>query len=203
MGVRLSTVSSRQKLLNAASEILRTESFSRLSIDNIAERAGLSRRTFFLHFESKDKLLKDVLQQLRPASIKKREDWSRSLPANLSAGQRITAFFEALITEIESPDWRGSLFIRLSSEFAELRGHPVHKVVAEANHDLADWFEGELRRGGYAAPPLMAEELMLLFSGLLVRQLVEPSQRHGQALLIMLPGLLAAGQTSAPAQHVT
>lgn len=199
----MSTGSSRQKLLNAASEILRTENFSRLSIDHIAERAGLSRRTFFLHFESKDTLLKEVLQQLRPASIKKREDWSRSLPANLTAGQRITAFFEGLIAEIESPDWRGSLFIRLSSEFAELRGHPIHKVVAETNRDLADWFEGELRKGGYNAPPLIAEELMLLFSGLLVTQLVEPSQRHGEALLIMLPGLLAAGLTSAPAQHVT
>jgi AcrR family transcriptional regulator len=197
----LVTVSSRQKLLNAASEILRTESFSRLSIDHIAERAGLSRRTFFLHFDSKDTLLAEVLQQLRPVGIKKREEWSRSLPANLSAGQRITAFFEALIEEIERPDWRGSLFIRLSSEFAELRGHPVHKVVAEANRDVADWFKGELQTGGYSAPSLIAEELMLLFSGLLVRQLAEPSHRHGEALLIMLPGLLATGQTSVSAQH--
>jgi len=180
----------REKLVEAACSILSSESYSNLSIDRITERAGLSRRTFFLHFTSKDELLSEVLQEIRPIRLARLDEWSQDSRPDLTLEERICGYFGSIIEETNDPEWRGSHFIRLSAQFAELRGHPIHEVVAETYREIAAWFEEELRRGGHASPSMRAEELMILLSGLLVRQLVDPSPRHGIAVLNMLRNVL-------------
>lgn len=54
----------RDALIRAASEICAEEGFSSVSIDKIAQRAGSSRATFYLHFPSKIALAKAVNEQL-------------------------------------------------------------------------------------------------------------------------------------------
>jgi AcrR family transcriptional regulator len=195
--------STREKLIEAACSILSTESYSNLSIDHIAERAGFARRTFFLHFSSKDELLTAVLQEVRPIRLAKLEAWSEDRNPGYTFEQRICGYFDSIIDESSDRAWRGSLFIRLSAEFAELRGHPIHGIVAETYRDLAAWFEAEFRRHGYSSPSMRAEELIILLSGLLVRQLVDPSPLHGNAIRRMLPSVLASGQSDSPStSHV-
>lgn len=182
--------SSRQKLIEAACGILASQSFSSLSIDRITERAGLSRRTFFLHFASKDDLLTAVLQEVQSIRLAKLEHWSAEAHPGLTLPERIHRYFDSIIRETHEPGWRGSIFIRLSAEFAELRGHPIHQVVERTYRDMAAWFETEFRRDGYPEPALRAEEMLVLLSGLLVRQLVAPSPSQENAVLRMLPRLL-------------
>lgn len=83
-GVTLPRPSTRDRLLDAAYRIISEESLSQLSIDRVSERAGLSRRTFFLHFASKDELLAAVLDYLRPAHAARYREWSEALPPGLS-----------------------------------------------------------------------------------------------------------------------
>lgn len=186
----------RQKLIDAACEILATESFSNLSIDNITERAGTARRTFFLHFSTKDDLLAAVLQELRPLRLAKLEEWSAIHQPHLTLEQRICGYFENMIEESSDRNWRGSLFIRLSAEFAELRGHPIHGIVADTYREMAAWFEAEFRKHHMSSAKLRSEELIILLNGLLVRQLVEPSPLHGEAVRRMLPDILAPRDTA-------
>lgn len=60
-------MSTRGRLLDAAYRIILEDSLSNLSIERVSARAGLSRRTFFLHVNSKDQLLAEVLEHVRPA----------------------------------------------------------------------------------------------------------------------------------------
>jgi AcrR family transcriptional regulator len=182
----------RKRLIDAACSILATESFSNLSIDKITERAGVARRTFFLHFSSKDELLAAVLQEIRPLRLAKLDEWSAVHKPQLTLEQRICGYFDSMIAESSDRNWRGSLFIRLSAEFAELRGHPIHGIVAETYREMAAWFEAEFRRHHMSSAKLRSEELIILLNGLLVRQLVEPSPLHGEAVRRMLPDILAA-----------
>ena len=74
-------MSTRGRLLDAAYRIILEDSLSNLSIDRVSARAGLSRRTFFLHFNSKDQLLAEVLEHVRPAFAVDCKAWSNALAA--------------------------------------------------------------------------------------------------------------------------
>lgn len=190
----LPRISSRDRLIDAAHRIISEESLSQLSIDRVSERAGLSRRTFFLHFSSKDELLAAVLAHLRPTHSARYAAWTKGLPEGLTVEQRIEALFTKLIADIAKPGWKGCAFLRISAEFGELSGHPVHAVVIDAHRDMEQWLEAELSMGDYSAPGLTARQLTLLFNGLLMMQLVHRNPAYAEATMAMLPVVLASGR---------
>lgn len=184
-------ISTRERLVQAATWIISEESLSHLSIDHVTERAGLSRRTFFLHFSSKDELLAEVLRFLRPAHILRFRRFLAQSDGEVSPDERIYSLFKNLIQDMAEPKWRGCCFLRMSAEFGESPGHPVHAVVAEAHRDMERELESVLRKGGHPASALIARQLVVLINGLLVMRLVHRSSSHGAAVLCMLPDLLS------------
>lgn len=183
----------RERIIEAATQILAEDSFSRFSIDRISARAGISRRTFFNYFKSKDELLAEVLKTLRILHDSAMREWSAELPDDLAVEARIHTIFSRIIDIIAQPDWRGSAFVRLAGELADFEGHPIQALVAEAKRDQEEWFERELRKGDFAAPALIATQLTIVMTGLFQLQLVDRSPRLGEAVLAMIPQLLAAG----------
>lgn len=51
----------RKRIFEAASELFLHEDFDRVTVDAIVERAGVSKGTFYLYFESKDELIASLL----------------------------------------------------------------------------------------------------------------------------------------------
>ena len=193
-------LSTRERLLDAAYRIISEGSLSQLSIDHVTERAGLSRRTFFLHFPSKDQLLADVLDYLRPAQALKFRQWTEQLDPDLSVEDRICALFRLAVEESDRPGWKGCCFLRISAEFGDRVGHPVHVVVAKAHHDLERLLEDELGKGDYVAPALVAQQLVVLYNGLLIMRLVHRTNGYSAAVLSVLPELLASGRRAGDGQ---
>ena len=193
-------LSTRERLLDSAYRIISEESLSQLSIDHVTERAGLSRRTFFLHFPSKDQLLADVLDYLRPAQAQTYRQWAEQLDPDFSVEDRIYALFRHAIEQSDDPGWKGCCFLRISAEFGDRMGHPVHVVVAEAHRDFERLLEAELGKGEYLAPALLARQLVVLFNGLLIMRLVHRTNSYSAAVLCMLPEMLASGRPAGDGQ---
>jgi AcrR family transcriptional regulator len=59
----------RQALRDAAHRLFAEKGFSRTTIDDIAEAANVSRRTFFRYYDSKDDLLRSDISDLLPAML--------------------------------------------------------------------------------------------------------------------------------------
>ena len=57
-----SSAPTRQTILDAAYRLFRRKGFVRASMDEIAASAGLTKRTLYYHFASKDTLLAEVLE---------------------------------------------------------------------------------------------------------------------------------------------
>ena len=186
--------STRERLLDAAYRIIVEDSLSNLSIERVSARAGLSRRTFFLHFNSKDQLLAEVLDHVRPAFTADHRAWSDALAAELTAEQRIEELLRRLVATITDPGWKGCCFLRISAEFGDRPGHPAHAVVAESPRDLEHGLEAALARGGVAAAAGMTRLLSVLVSGLLVMQLVHRNAVYGEATLSMVREMLVSGK---------
>ena len=56
----------REQLLAAAERIATRDGFARISIDRVAEEAGLTKGAFYSNFDSKDELLLEVVARLTP-----------------------------------------------------------------------------------------------------------------------------------------
>lgn len=200
-GIAVRVYTTKERLLDAASRIISEESLSQLSIEHVADRAGLSRRTFFLHFNSKDQLLAEVLEYLRPAQAERYRQWTEGLDPALGVEERICTLFVNIVEAAAQPGWKGCCFVRISAELGDRTGHPVHAVVAEAHQDMERWFEAELIKGDYPDPAVVAKQLVVILNGLLLMELVNRKNSYSEVVLHMLPHLLALGRALPPPAH--
>ncbi len=53
----------RERIVQGAYSLFYRQGFARVSMDEIASRAGVTKRTLYAHYDSKDSLLADVLEQ--------------------------------------------------------------------------------------------------------------------------------------------
>lgn len=173
----------RARLLDAACAVVAEESLSDLNIEHISDRAGVSRRTFFDHFPSKDHLLAEVVEHMRPTYLDRYRTWSDSCGPLATVEDRLQKIFECITNAAFNPNWKGSCFIRVSAELGKQTGHPVHAVVTEANHDMEKWFDAELRKGGYMESDSLARQLVVMINGLLMLQLLTRSTSYGKDIL--------------------
>lgn len=185
-----SSKTTRTKLLEAASALVAEESLANLSIENIADRAGVSRRTFFQHFPSKDHLLAAVVEFSRPTYLDRYRRWADMCGDDATIDQRIASIFENITKAAHNPNWKGCCFIRMAAELGSLQGHPVHVLVAAANQDMEKWLEAELARERYDSPAALARQLVVLINGLLMMQLVTHSTEYGQDIGGLVRNLL-------------
>ena len=74
-----------KKILNAAYRLLYRRGFARVSMDDIAEAAGVTKRSIYYHFKSKDDLVRAVLEEQQAQALAMFETWGRqaaSLPTH-------------------------------------------------------------------------------------------------------------------------
>lgn len=57
-------INSRTKILDAAAQIIREVGASRLTLDAVAQRAGISKGGLLYNFPSKDALLQGMIQRI-------------------------------------------------------------------------------------------------------------------------------------------
>src|SRR5215213_5468395 len=183
----------RKRILDAAYRLFRRQGYSRVSMDEIAAATGVTKRTLYYHFESKDQLLAHVLEaqhQLALAAFKTFGDRLSGSPEAI-----IDGLFRELAVWADKPRWAGSGFTRLVIELADLPGHPArliarrHKALLESN--LADL----LAQTGIARPRECAREIWLLSEGAISLILVHGNSSYataaGRAAKKLVAGYLA------------
>jgi AcrR family transcriptional regulator len=155
--------STRERLIHGAYELFYDQGFHMVGLNQIIKKAGVTKGTFYNHFESKEALILAVLEW-RDAS------WPADLRATLwkyagdNPRDQLIAFFDVL-DEIWGTDrFHGCLFIRASAEFP-LPHDPIRVVV----HDFVRAVGTALRElAGYAGardPETLSRELLVLMAG--------------------------------------
>jgi AcrR family transcriptional regulator len=169
----------RQRVLDAAYRLFRRRGYGRVSMDEIAAATRVTKRTLYYHFESKDRLLAQVLEaqhQLALAAFRTFADRLSGSPEAIVEG-----LFHQLAVWADRPRWAGSGFTRLVIELADLPGHPArliarrHKAMLEAH--LAEL----LARSGVERPAELAREIWLLSEGAISLILVHGDRGYSAA----------------------
>jgi len=159
-----------RRILEAAYELFYRDGFTRVSVDNIAAGAGITKRTLYHHFTSKDELLARTLELQHKLALERIEAWAAELKGGLAA------LIDALFAEIErwarKPGWTGTGFTRVTMELADLPGHPARQVARRHKAALTSVYTRLLTECGVAQPAQRADELIMLIEGAMVLSLI-------------------------------
>src|SRR5262249_27113704 len=118
---------SREKLLQVALELFAHKGFHAIGLDAIIDRAGVSKQTFYNHFESKDDLARATLERRRE---RKRGLFARLFDALAGSDprQRLYAHIDVIQAWFRHPEWRGCICIRGASE-SPPPAEPAHQFA--------------------------------------------------------------------------
>jgi AcrR family transcriptional regulator len=133
----------RREILAAASTALREKGVRGLSVTTVLERANLSTRAFYRHFDSKEELVAAVF--LETARVEKRRLRRRMATATTEI-EAVTAWIDGRL-DLAFDDSIGSDLRRLSLEAQSQSPGLVQPAYAETLKPLTDALERGLRDG--------------------------------------------------------
>jgi AcrR family transcriptional regulator len=154
----------RDRILKAATSLFQSLGVKAVSVDAIAEKAGLTKRSFYYHFRSKDDLVAAWLEARDEPNLALFQRWFAEADGGIA--EKVAAVFNRLAASARHPKWKGCGFLRTSVELVDRPGHPA--VVAGRRHKkrVETWFAGifEERMEERAAIEL-GRQIMLLLDG--------------------------------------
>jgi AcrR family transcriptional regulator len=169
----------RRRILDAAYELFYRKGFGRVGVDEVAASAGVTKRTLYYHFKSKDELLASVLElhsELALVRIRKYEDRYSG-----SADQILDVLFSELAKWSAKPGWTGAGFTRLVMELADLPGHPARAIAHRHKAAMEGWWASLLKKAGVNSPLERAREVVLLMEGATALILIHGDRSYAEA----------------------
>ncbi|MGV2984151.1 TetR/AcrR family transcriptional regulator [Microbacterium sp. AGC85] len=155
------------RVLDAASRLFYEHGIHAIGVDTIAEAAGVTKKTLYDRFGSKESLVVAYLQH-RDAR------WRAHVAAHLArvpepGAARILAVFDAAISWSDENSPKGCSAINARAEIGDGHdGHPVFPEVARQKAWLYELFTELCREGGVADAESTARAMMLLYEGAIV-----------------------------------
>jgi AcrR family transcriptional regulator len=119
----------REKLLHAALELFYTRGFHAVGIDNIIDAVGVTKTTFYKHFESRDELVHEAVR-LRNAWESATFEEAVRAKAGHDPRAMLLAMFDVMDDWFSGEEYRGCIFMSACAEFPS-QTHPVHCAAAE------------------------------------------------------------------------
>jgi AcrR family transcriptional regulator len=175
--VRRSKQRTRLRILDAAFGLFWRQGFLRVSMDDIAARAGITKRALYQHFPSKDDLMAATLAHSSKLAMER----LRAFPRASKPEAFIDAFFADLSEWAAKPKWSGGGFTRVVVELADLRGHPARAIARNHKAAVEQWLADSLAAGRIASRREHAREVMLLTEGAMALMLIHGDRSYAQA----------------------
>jgi AcrR family transcriptional regulator len=153
----------RSRIIDAAYEVFYKEGFGRAGVDAIAEAAGVTKRTLYYHFDSKDALLAAVMDVQHDLVLARVQRWAKRASGDPTVMVKI--LFDEFAAWAQKPGWQGSGFTRAAMELADLPGHPARAVARRHKAAVEDWLATQFAQKGIGSPRPLARQVMLLIEG--------------------------------------
>jgi AcrR family transcriptional regulator len=149
------------RILESADRLFYEKGIRAVGVDGIAESAGVSKRTLYDYFPSKDHLI--------VAYLTRRMQPSRTSDA--PPREQILAAFERLERVLVTKTFRGCPFVKAVAELGEPT-HPANEIASAFKEQRRLWFRDLLERLGVSEPELLSLQLAILLDGTLALGLV-------------------------------
>ena len=175
----------REQIIQAADDLFYGEGIRSASVDAIAARAGVTKRTLYYHFPSKDDLIAAYLTARDEPTLSRYAVWLDETKGDLP--EQILGVFERLARVSKAARWKGCGFLRAAAELAGTPGHPALKIGSAHKKKFEAWLAGCIAAEGLSEPALRARQVMIVIDGAVAQVLIHRDPAYA----------LAAGQVAA------
>ena len=180
--------SSRERLLDAVSALTYRDGVN-IGVEALCKAAGVSKRSMYQLFESKDELLAASLER---SAVVVNAQLIPAADASSSPREQILEVFRRLEARAPAPEYMGCPYLAVQVELKDAE-HPASRVAQRAKQQLQDFFRDEAARGGAADPELLGRQLVLIFDGGSARAGIKADDLQGLITTTVATLLDAAG----------
>ncbi len=153
----------RTRFIEVANGLFYEQGFHATGLDQIIEQVGVTKTTFYKHFESKDELAIAVLQERDRRETAEVIDEVRRRGGGDPRAE-ILAFFDVIEEWMSKPEFKGCMFFKAASEYPA-PNDPVHQAAMVHSQSLYKELELRAVRGRAPNPKALASQLMLVLAG--------------------------------------
>lgn len=176
----------RERIVAAATRLFYSEGIRATSVDAVAEKAGITKKTLYYHFRTKDELIAAYLASRDQPTLAWYERWFAETRG--SAADKVRGLFRSFAKSADTPNWRGCGFLRTIAELASTPGHPAIKAGAAHKKKFEAWMADTLARDGLRDAEKIARQIVILLDGAATVMLI-----HRDAAYVETAGDVAAG----------
>lgn len=177
----------QDRILETADRLFYGRGIRAVGVDTIAAEIGISKRTLYNYFPSKDELVVAYLaRRIRPRPI-----------SDMPPAEQILADFDRLERSFASGVFRGCPFVNAVAELKEPR-HAANQLAIDFKRRRRTWFRDLLARLEVADPEGLATQLQLLVDGAIAAALVHGDPKVAHAARDAARVLLTAAGVKVP-----
>lgn len=156
----------RERLVASGIELFARHGFQAVGLDRVIEHAGVTKTTFYKHFEGKDDFM---LACVETRDLWEMESWGRAVRTLGGEDPRsqLMAFIDVLDVWFNDAEYRGCVFVNTAAEFTDRRD-PIHRAAAAHKIKVRDHFRSLAARAGATDPDAFADEFTILIDGTLI-----------------------------------
>jgi AcrR family transcriptional regulator len=151
----------KDRILETADRLFYLQGIRAVGVDTIAAEIGISKRTLYNHFPSKDALIAAYLARRFVAPR----------PSDKSPVEQILGTFDSLERRFSARDFRGCPFVNAVAELGS-EDKSVRKIAVAFKESRRLWFRDLLVQLGVTDAEGLATQLALLVDGSIAQDLV-------------------------------
>ena len=159
-----------ERILETADRLFYLQGIRAVGVDTIAAEIGISKRTLYNHFPSKDALVAAYLERR----------FVQPRPSDKSPVEQILGTFDSLERRFGSKDFRGCPFVNAVAELGT-EDRSVKKIAIAFKESRRLWFRDHLVQLGVAEAEGLATQLQLLVDGSIAQNLVRDDPAMARA----------------------
>jgi len=149
----------RERILETADRLFYGQGIRAVGVDTVAAEIGISKRTLYNYFPSKDELIVAYLsRRLRPTP-----------PSDLPPVQQILGNFERLERTFAAGVFRGCPFVNAVAELGD-ESAGARKIAVAFKENRRQWLCRLTRELGAADPDFLATQIAILIDGAIADQ---------------------------------
>lgn len=182
----------REDLIDTAIGLFCEHGYHGTGIDRIISEAGVSKKTLYTHFRSKEEL---IMAALRKYDGLFRNDFMRQVDrAGETPGEKLLAVFDVAEDWFDQKKFFGCMFINVIGEYSQNES-PIRDISKQFKRSMREFIKELCVQAGASEPDLLADQLALLLEGAIVTAQVsqkigaaETAKEIARRLIDQLPG---------------
>ncbi len=150
-----------RRILAAADKLFYAQGVRGVGVDAVAAEAGVSKRTLYNYYRTKDELIAAYLTSR----------FRQAAPSDAPAREQLLGYFDYLERAFSRDDFRGCPYVNAVTELSNPK-HAAAGIARQFKEQRRQWFQSLLSQLGVREPEALATQFQLLGEGALASFMV-------------------------------